>query len=193
MFMVGCECVSPFTHSHDVPLPQLADLQRTLICTGAAFFILSHENEATEAAAATLLGGVKPLRLTRGFGLGFSRRPYAFRLAYRKSTLVTVSLPDSVCEVITAYASFRNASRNQVYNKCLQQGLLVYLKTMKTVLGGTEAEGQRATTQSWLGCGRSHRSVRCPVAPLAILQCLLLPPSDADMIVRTFQSLSETL
>jgi hypothetical protein len=114
---------------------QPADLQRTLICIGATFFILSYGNEANEDAATKLLGGMKLLSLTRGFGLGFSRRPYAFRQAYRKSTVATVSLPGSVCEVITAHAGLRHASRNQVYNRCLHQGLLVYLKVHATALG----------------------------------------------------------
>ena len=118
----------------EVPNP---DLQRTLICIGAAFFLLSHGNKASEEAVATPMGGMKLLRLSRGFRLAPSRRPYAFRLKLRKSTAITLSLPGSLCDVIAAYAELKHASRNQVYNKCLQQGLLVFLKAQANVLGTT--------------------------------------------------------
>ena len=39
-----------------------------------------------------------------------------------------LNLPHSLCEMIVVYASLEKVSRNQVYNKCLQQGLLIYLK-----------------------------------------------------------------
>ena len=114
---------------------QLADLQRTLICIGATFFLLSYGNEATEEAATTLMSGMKLLRFSRSFSLAPNRRPYAFRQRLGKSTVTTLGFPESVCDVIAAYAELRHASRNQVYSKCLQQGLLVYLKTQATVLG----------------------------------------------------------
>lgn len=116
---------------------QLADLQRTLICIGATFFLLSYGNEASEEAAATLMGGMKLLRFYRGFRLASNRRPYALRHRLRKSTLTTLSLPESLCDMIAAYAELKHASRNEVYNKCLQQGLLAYLKAQATALGTT--------------------------------------------------------
>jgi len=117
---------------------QLADLQRTLICMGAVFFLLSSGNETSERAAETLLGGAKLLRLSRSFRrTPGRRRPYAFRLRLSKSSLTTISLPESVCDVIAAYAELKNASRNQVYSRCLQQGLLIYLKAQAIALDAT--------------------------------------------------------
>jgi hypothetical protein len=114
---------------------QLADLQRTLICIGASFFFLSYGNEASEDAAATLMGGTKLLRLSRSFSLELSQRSYAFRLRFRKTTLITLSLPQSFCDLAAIYADLKHVSRNQVYNKCLHQGLLIYLKSQATILG----------------------------------------------------------
>ena len=116
---------------------QLADLQRTLICIGAVIFLLSYGNEAREEAATILLDGMKLLRLSKSFSLQISHRPYPFRYRLHKSIFATLSLPESVCDVITAYAALKRASRNQVYSKCLQQGLLIYLKAQTTALGAT--------------------------------------------------------
>jgi hypothetical protein len=116
---------------------QLADLQRTLICLGATFFILSCGTEASEEAATTLMGGMKLLRFSRSFRIAFRRRPYAFR-HHTKSMFATLSLPGSVCEVIAAHAEFRHVARNQVYNKFLQQGLLIYLKAQANALSGAQ-------------------------------------------------------
>ena len=119
---------------------QLADLQRTLICLGATFFILSYGNEASEQAAATLMGGMKLLRLSSEFRLAPGRRPYASRSRLYESTFATVSLPESVRDVIAAYADLKHVTRNQLYNKCLQQGLLIYLKAQATALGAARED-----------------------------------------------------
>lgn len=113
---------------------QLADLLRTLICIGATFFFLSVESPDGEEAVSTFLGGLKLLKLSRGFGLHFSERPYAFRIWGRKSTLVTFSLPRSLCGQVAIYAGLKKASRNQAYYKCLHQGLLIYLKAQTSIL-----------------------------------------------------------
>jgi hypothetical protein len=112
---------------------QFADFLRTTICIGATFFLLSYENKAGEAAAA-LLGDMKPLWLSRSYSLAFSKRPYAFRHHLRGSALVTLNVPQSFCDMITTFAGLMKASRNEVYNKCLQQGLVIYLKAQRTTL-----------------------------------------------------------
>ncbi len=113
---------------------QLADYLRTMICVGAIFFFLSYGSRELEEAANKLLGGLKLLKLSRGFSLWFSERPYSFRFKGRKSTLTSLSLPNSVCELIGFYANLKKTSRNQAYYKCLQQGLLIYLKAQGTIL-----------------------------------------------------------
>ncbi len=113
---------------------QLADYLRTLICLGAVFFSLSYGNHELEEAANELMGGLKLLKLPRGFSLHFSKRPYAFRLRGRKSTLTSLSLPNPVCDLISIYANLKNASRNKAYYRCLEQGLLIYLKAQGTIL-----------------------------------------------------------
>ena len=115
---------------------QLADFQRTLLCIGAAFFFLSYGNEAGQEAASTLMSGMKLLKFTRSLGLNPRLRHgrYAFRNRFGKSTLTTLSLPESFIEGLAAYADLRRVSRNQVYSKSLQQGLLVYLKAQAYVL-----------------------------------------------------------
>ena len=113
---------------------QLADLQRTLICVGAAFLFLLSSSPDHEVAAGMLLGGLKLLKLSTSFTLNFSERPYAFRIPGRKSTLITLNLPRSLCDTIAAYAGLMKASRNEAYSKCLQQGLLIYLKAQTIIL-----------------------------------------------------------
>ena len=116
---------------------QFADFLRTTICIGATFLLLSYESEGDEAAAA-LLGGVKPFRLSRSYSLAFSKRPYAFRHHLRRSTLATLSLPQSFCDIIATYAGLMKVSRNEVYNKCLQQGLVIYLRAQRTTLSAPQ-------------------------------------------------------
>jgi len=113
---------------------QRADFLRTLLCIGATILILSHENEASREAATTLLSGLKLIRLSRSFSLNprIGGRPYAFRTRFRNSTLITLSLPNSLADLVAAYASLVHASRNQAYSKSIQQGLLIYLKTQAT-------------------------------------------------------------
>jgi hypothetical protein len=113
---------------------ELADYLRSLICVGAAFFFLSFGSQASQEAATTLMGGLELLKLSRTFSLHFHERPYAFRIHGRKSTLATFSLPPAVCNLVATYASLMKASRNQAYSKCLQQGLLIYLKAQATSL-----------------------------------------------------------
>jgi hypothetical protein len=113
---------------------QLADLQRTLICVGVTFFFLSLGGQDREEAARTLLGGLKLLKPSTSFSLNFSERPYAFRIPGRKSTLMTLNLPRSIRDLVAAYAGLMRASRNETYSKCLQQGLLIYLKAQTTIL-----------------------------------------------------------
>ena len=112
---------------------RFADLLRTMICIGATFLLLTYESEADEAAA-TLLGGMKPFRLSRSHSLAFRKRPYAFRHPFRRSTLVTLSLPQSFCDMAATYAGLMRVSRNEVYNKSLQQGLAIYLNAQRTTL-----------------------------------------------------------
>ena len=113
---------------------QPADLLRTLICIGATLFFLSTESPTHREAASTLLGGLKLLKLSWSFSLHPSERPYAYRIRGRKSTLMTLSLPDSVCDLVAIYADLMKASRNEAYHKCLQQGLLAYLKAQTSIL-----------------------------------------------------------
>lgn len=80
------------------------------------------------------MGELKLLKLSRGFSLHFRKRPYAFRLRGRRSTLTSLSLPTSMCDLIGIYANLKKASHNQAYYKCLQQGLLIYLKAQGTIL-----------------------------------------------------------
>jgi hypothetical protein len=115
---------------------RLADLQRTLISLGATFFFLSHGNQVAENAAVTLMGGVKLLRFSRSFSLRFRPRHgrYARRHRFRKSALISVNLPEALCECVAAYSDLRRVSRNQVYSIFLEQGLMIYLKGQATVL-----------------------------------------------------------
>ncbi len=113
---------------------ELADYLRTLICLGAAFFCLSFGSQDRKDAASTLLGGLELLKLSRTFSLHFSHRPYKFRSFGRKSTLTTLSLPRAICDLVSTYAGEMKTSRNEAYSKCLQQGLLIYLKTQTTIL-----------------------------------------------------------
>ena len=113
---------------------QLADLYRTLLSIGASFFFLSYESEQCREAAAALMGGLKLLKVSRSFSLQFSDRPYAWRIPGRKSTLITLNLPRSVRDLISLYASLTKTSRNETYNKCLQQGMLVYLKAQEKIV-----------------------------------------------------------
>ena len=94
---------------------QLADFLRTLICIGATFFYLSRGSLQGPEAASTLLGGLKLLKLSRGLNLRFRKQPYAFRIRGRKSTLKTLSLPESVCGLVAIYAGLMQASRNEAY------------------------------------------------------------------------------
>jgi hypothetical protein len=155
---------------------QLADFQRTLICLGATFFLLTYGNEASEEAATALMGGMKLLRFSRSFGLTpGGRRPYAFRHRFAKSTFATLSLPESVREVITAYADLRHVTRNQVYSKCLQQGLLIYLKAQTTALGAAtdqkdsrppvipRSAAEKASGRSVVGSDATHVSAVNPL------------------------------
>jgi hypothetical protein len=113
---------------------ELADYLRTLICLGAVFFYLSFASQDRKDAATTLLGGLELLTLSRSFSLHFSRRPYKFRIVGRKSTLTTLSLPRTICDLVATYAEKMKTSRNEAYSKCLQQGLLIYLKAQATIL-----------------------------------------------------------
>ena len=112
----------------------MSDALRVFICIGATFFFLTYSNKTKQEAAAALLDGTNLLRFFRSFSLNFSERPYALRLSGRKSKLTTLSLPQSLCEMIATYAGLEKVSRNQVYNNCLQQGLLIYLKAQATIL-----------------------------------------------------------
>lgn len=61
-------------------------------------------------------------------------RPYAVKILGRESTLLTLSVPESLCALVATYAGLCEASRNQAYYKFLQQGLLIYLRA-QTSLG----------------------------------------------------------
>lgn len=111
---------------------QLADLMRTLISVGAVFAFLTHKNPEREEAASILLDGLKIARPSMALSM---QRPYALRIQGRKSTLLTMSLPDSLCDLITLYANEIGASRNETYYKLLQHGLLIYLKAQTLLLG----------------------------------------------------------
>jgi len=115
---------------------QLADFLRTLTCLGCTFLLLAHIDEAKRDAATALMAGMKPLRPSRSFSLNPRphRRPYAFRHGFRRSTLITLSLPESFRDLMAAYAASAHVSRNEMYNKSLQQGLLIYLKTQADLL-----------------------------------------------------------
>jgi len=113
---------------------QLADFLRTLICVGTVFVFLTAGSPDRQEAATKLLGGLKLVKLSRSFSLRPSERPYAFRIRGRKSTLLTLSLPQSVCDLVAIYADRMKASRNEAYYKFLQQGLLIYLKAQTSLL-----------------------------------------------------------
>ena len=113
---------------------QLADLQRTLICIGAVFALLGDRSHESEQAAVALLGGLELLKPLNSFALKPRERPYARRMIGRSSTLLTLNLPDSLCEIVTIYSTKMKASRNQTYCKLLEQGLLVYLKAQMYIL-----------------------------------------------------------
>ncbi len=112
----------------------MSDALRVFICIGSTFFFLTYSNKTKQEAAAAMLDGMNLLRFFRSFSLNLGERPYALRLSGRKSKLTTLSLPQSLCEMIATYAGLEEVSRNQVYNKCLQQGLLIYLKAQATIL-----------------------------------------------------------
>jgi len=117
---------------------QLADLQRSLTLLGTILITLSHKDEEHEKAATLLMDPIKPLNLARSLSFSFptraNRRPYAFRRHLRHSTLITLSLPESFRDLIATHAKIAHVSRNELYNKCLQQGLLLYLKVQANAL-----------------------------------------------------------
>jgi len=123
---------------------QLADLQRTLTCIGCTYLLLAHRDETKKGAATLLMDGMKPLRLTRSVSLSLRphRRPYAFRHSFRRSTLITLNLPESFRDLMEAYATSAHVSRNETYNKTLQQGLIIYLKTHANALAPREKQTQ---------------------------------------------------
>jgi hypothetical protein len=111
---------------------QLADFMRTLVCIGAVFFFLTFDSQDGQMAASGLLG-MELLKLSRSFSL-HGERHYTFRISGRKSSLLTLNLPESVRTLVATYAHQRKTSRNEVYYKFLTQGLLIYLKAQKRVL-----------------------------------------------------------
>lgn len=113
---------------------QLADLQRTLICVGATLYGLSSRSPGCKAAATTLLDGLQLLELSANFSPNPWARPYALRLPGRESELITLHLPSSVCATVAASADHAKVSRNEVYAKFLEQGLLTFLKAQATTL-----------------------------------------------------------
>jgi hypothetical protein len=111
----------------------LADFLRTLICLGAVFFLLSFDSEERLGAATVLPGDLDLLKLSRSFSLRFSKRRYKFRTPGRKSKLVTIRLPRGIHQMAASYAERMKVSRNEVYSKSIQQGLLIYLKAHTTI------------------------------------------------------------
>lgn len=116
---------------------QLADFVRTTICLGATFSFLAADRPEAEEAVRVLLGDLGPLRLSRSFSLNIRERPYAYRIRGRKSALITVSVPRSISDEIALFANLFGASRNEAFNKSLQQGLMVYLKAQTSILNAT--------------------------------------------------------
>ncbi len=116
---------------------RLAPLIRMCICIGACILFLTADNAEREEAASKLLGGLKLVRFTRTFTMNPSKRPYAFKMRGRKSEVLTISLPESFCEIVSIYANFADVTRNQAYYKFLQQGLITYLKAQGSLLEAT--------------------------------------------------------
>jgi hypothetical protein len=112
---------------------QLADFLRTLICVGTAVLFLAGTSPDAEQAANVLLGGLKLVKVSRSFSMRLRERPYSVRIPGRESTLLTLTLPASMCDFVATYASTREASRNQAYYKLLQQGLITFMKALASV------------------------------------------------------------
>ncbi len=113
---------------------ELADLLRTLICIGATFVFLAAKSPELHESAEKLLGGLELVKLSRSFSPRLSKREYAFRLRGRQSTLLSVSLPKSVSDLVGVYADLEKGSRNQTYHKLLLQGLIAYFKAQSSLL-----------------------------------------------------------
>ncbi len=113
---------------------ELADLLRTLICIGAKFVFLAAKGSEHQEAAEKLLGGLELVTISRSFSLGPGKRDYALRLRGRKSLLMSVSLPKSVCDLVGVYADLEKGSRNETYHKLLHQGLIAYFKAQASLL-----------------------------------------------------------
>ncbi len=113
---------------------ELADLLRTLICIGATFVFLTAKSPERHESAEKLLGGLEIVTLSRSFSLRLTKRNYAFRLWGHQSTLLSVSLPKSVCDLVGVYADLKKASRNQTYHKLLLQGLIAYFRAQASLL-----------------------------------------------------------
>jgi hypothetical protein len=122
---------------------QLADFLRTLICIGTTVIFLAARSPDAEQAASVLLGGLKLVKVSASFSMGLSERPYSIRIPGRESTLLTLSLPASMCDFVATYAAMREVSRNQAYYKLLQQGLITLMKAI-TSLNEVSTSGKTA-------------------------------------------------
>ena len=78
----------------------MSDSLRTLTCIGGTFFFLAYGSQTKQEAATALLDGMKLLRFFKNFSLNLSERLYGLRVYGRKSTLTTLSLPNSLSEVV---------------------------------------------------------------------------------------------
>ncbi len=131
---------------------EFADLARTLICFAAYSSFLSLQNPQR-------LDRVKTIALLRqmssyvGKAVGNvgAGRPYSPRVEVM-TTLVTLHMPESLCDIISQYAAITGISRNEAYSNFLQHGLIILLKAdntfMKTILSirdGTGSESDNRT------------------------------------------------
>lgn len=112
---------------------QRADFLRTLICIGTTVVFLAARSPDAEQAASVLLGGLKLVKVSSSFSMRLRERPYSVRMLGRESTLLTLSLPASMCDLVATYASTREVSRNQAYYKLLQQGLITFMKALTSL------------------------------------------------------------
>jgi hypothetical protein len=114
-----------------------------LLCVGASFYFLIEKKPDRSEAASVLLGGLRLVGFSHGFGFG----RYPLRMQGRGSALFTLSLPSSLCDLVSIYADFRSVSRNQAYHRFIHQGLIVYLKAQTTMLETTKQDTTRGTDQ----------------------------------------------
>jgi len=111
---------------------ETADLVRTLVCMGAAFVFLRlkkaefQKRHRRRVMLSRMLGQLNPILGER------TRRPHALPRV-GGSGLITLSLPQGVSKIMTAYARTCGSSPNSMLSMFLECGLIIYSKGEKSL------------------------------------------------------------